>query len=146
MSIAPRISLATLGTEDHVRMRDFYVSLGWPLAFEVPGDVCVFRTAGALLALYPRPLLLADAGGGPVASDGFRQFALAVNLESPQAVDEAIATAVAAGGSVLKPARQMEWGGYSGYFGDPEGNAWEVAYNPAWPLDAQGLPAIPEGA
>jgi catechol 2,3-dioxygenase-like lactoylglutathione lyase family enzyme len=146
MSVPPRVSLATLGTEDQTRMRDFYVALGWPLAFDVPGDVCVFRTAGALLALYPRSLLLAEAGGGPLASGGFRHFALAINVESPQAVDEAIATAVAAGGTVLHAARQMDWGGYSGYFGDPEGNAWEVAHNPAWPLNAEGLPVIPAEA
>jgi catechol 2,3-dioxygenase-like lactoylglutathione lyase family enzyme len=143
MSIPPRISLATLGTADLARMREFYVAIGWPLAIDIPGDFCVFRTAGAILALYPRPLLLEEAGGGAVVSDGFRHFALAINLESPQAVDDAIADALAAGGSVLHAARHMDWGGYSGYFADPEGNAWEVAYNPGWPLDAQGLPTIP---
>jgi catechol 2,3-dioxygenase-like lactoylglutathione lyase family enzyme len=144
MAVPARISLATLGTQDRDRMRDFYVALGWPLAFDVPGDVCVFRTAGALLALYPQPLLLGEVGGGAEAGEGFRRFALAVNVESPEAVDEAIATAVAAGGTVLHAARRMDWGGYSGYFADPEGNAWEVAHNPAWPLDAAGLPVIPE--
>jgi len=66
-----------------------------------------------------------------------------MNVESPQAVDEAIAAALAAGATLLHAARKMDWGGYSGYFADPEGNAWEVAYTPAWPLDDEGRPIIP---
>jgi catechol 2,3-dioxygenase-like lactoylglutathione lyase family enzyme len=144
MSIPPRISLVTLGTRDFARMRAFYVALGWPIAAEEGGsEFCIFRTAGALLALYPLEELLAEAGGGAVAGEGFRHFAVAINLASPEEVDAAIAAAVEAGGSVLHAARSMFWGGYSGYFADPEGNAWEVAHNPYWPLDGNGLPVIP---
>jgi catechol 2,3-dioxygenase-like lactoylglutathione lyase family enzyme len=142
MSVPPRLGLVTLGTVDLPRLRAFYEALGWPVAVEET-DFCLFRTAGALLALYPRPALSEEAGGGPQAGEGFRHFSLAVNVASEAEVDAAIAAAVAAGGSVLHPARRMFWGGYSGYFADPEGNAWEVAHNPHWGLDARGLPVPP---
>jgi uncharacterized protein len=144
MPIPPRVSLATLGTRDHARLRDFYVALGWPLAVDLPGEFCAFRTAGAVLALYPRPSLLGEVGGGPEVSEGFRHFALAINVGSREEVDDAMATALAAGATLLTAAHAMDWGGYSGWFADPEGNAWEVAHNPAWPLDPQGRVAIPE--
>jgi uncharacterized protein len=144
MPVPARISLVTLGTADFRRMRDFYSALGWEVAIEdSPPDFCVFRTGGALLALFDLDSLREEAGGAPLAGDGFRRVALAINVESPQLVDEAIAAAVAAGGSVLHPARAMFWGGYSGYFADPEGNAWEVAHTPHWPLDIEGRPVIP---
>jgi uncharacterized protein len=137
MAAPPRLSLVTLGTRDFAALRAFYVGLGWPIAVE-EADFCLFRTVGAYLALYPRPSLLEEAGGGPEAGEGFRHFSLAINVGSPEEVDEAIAAAVAAGGHVLHPARAMFWGGYSGYFADPEGNAWEVAHNPHWSIDAEG--------
>jgi uncharacterized protein len=142
MSVPPRLGLVTLGTVDHARLRAFYEALGWPLAVE-DKDFCVFRTAGALLALYPRPDLSREAGGRALAGDGFRHFSLAINVASPEEVDAALDAAVAAGGSLLHPGTRMDWGGYSGYFADPEGNAWEVAHAPQWPLDEQGLLVIP---
>lgn len=142
MSVPPRLGLVTLGTVDYARLRAFYEALGWPVAVEVP-DFCVFRTAGALLGLYPRPSLSAEAGGGPEAGEGFRHFSLAINLASPEEVDAALAAALAAGATLLHPATRMEWGGYSAYFADPEGNAWEVVHAPQWPLDEQGLLVIP---
>lgn len=142
MSVPPRLGLVTLGTVDLPRLRAFYEALGWPVAVEET-DFCLFHTAGALLALYPRPALSAEAGGGPQAGEGFRHFSLAVNVASVAEVDAAIAAAVATGGSVLHEPRTMFWGGYSGYFADPEGNAWEVAHHPFWPLDDRGLLQIP---
>lgn len=142
MSVPPRLGYVTLGTIDFARMRAFYEALGWPVAVEEQ-EFCVFRTAGALLGLYPRPQLSAEVGGGPQAGEGFRHFTLAVNVASPAEVDAALDAAVAAGGTLLHPARRMDWGGYSGYFADPEGNAWEVAHAPQWPLDEQGLLVIP---
>lgn len=144
MPVPARISLVTLGTADFQRMRAFYSALGWTIGVEdSPPDFCLFRTGGALLALFDLRSLHEEAGGGQLAGEGFRRFSLAINVESPQAVDEVIAAAVAAGGTVLHAARQMFWGGYSGYFADPEGNAWEVAHTPHWPLDAEGRPVIP---
>jgi catechol 2,3-dioxygenase-like lactoylglutathione lyase family enzyme len=142
MSVPPRLGLVTVGTVDYARLRDFYAALGWPIAVE-EGEFCVFRTAGAYLGLYPRASLSEEAGGGPQAGEGFRHFSLAINVASPEEVDAALQAAVAAGGSVLHEARRMFWGGYSGYFADPEGNAWEVAHHPFWPLDDRGLLQIP---
>ncbi|HZS13549.1 MAG TPA: VOC family protein [Candidatus Dormibacteraeota bacterium] len=142
MSIPARLGLVTLGTVDFDRLRAYYVALGWPIAVEEK-DFCLFHTAGALLALYPRRELSQEAGGGPQAGEGFRHFSLAVNVASEAEVDAAIAAAVAAGGSLLHEPRAMFWGGYSGYFADPEGNAWEVAHNPHWTLDDRGMPVPP---
>ncbi len=142
MAIPARLGLVTLGTVDHARLRDFYLRLGWPLAVD-EHEFCVFRTAGALLALYPRPQLSAEAGGGPQAGEGFRHCSLAMNVASPEEVEAALAAALEAGGTLLHAGRRMDWGGYSGYFADPEGNAWEVAHTPQWPLDEQGLLVIP---
>jgi uncharacterized protein len=144
MPVPARVSLVTLGTADFQRMRGFYSALGWPVAAEdSPPDFCIFRTGGSLLALFDLDALREEAGGAPLAGEGFRRVALAINVESPQLVDEVIEAAVSAGGSVLHAARAMFWGGYSGYFADPEGNAWEVAHTPHWPLDAEGRPVIP---
>lgn len=142
MNVPPRLGLVTLGTADYARLRAFYGALGWPVAVE-EGEFCVFRTAGALLALYPRPSLSAEAGGGPQAGEGFRHFSLAMNVASAEEVDAALDAAVAAGATLLHAGTRMDWGGYSGYFADPEGNAWEVAHAPQWPLDDQGLLQIP---
>jgi catechol 2,3-dioxygenase-like lactoylglutathione lyase family enzyme len=143
MAIPARITLVTLGTRDFAALRAFYLALGWPLAVD-EHEFCVVRTAGTYLALYPRASLLAEVGGIPEASEGFRHFALAINVDSAQAVDEAIATALSCGARLLHAGRAMDWGGYSGYFADPEGNAWEVAHNPFWSIDAEGRARIPE--
>lgn len=142
MSVPPRLGLVTLGTVDFDRLRAFYAGLGWPIAGEEK-DFCLFHTAGAFLALFPRSQLSEEAGGGPQAGEGFRHFSLAINVASREEVDAAIAAAVAAGGTLLHAARDMFWGGYSGYFADPEGNAWEVAHAPQWELDDEGRPIIP---
>ena len=80
----------------------------------------------------------AEAGATP-----FRGVALAINLASTAEVDAAVAAWVAAGGSISKAPTTAEWGGYSGYVADPDGNLWELAHNPFWPLDDRGLPTIP---
>lgn len=73
----------------------------------------------------------------------FRGGALAINCDSPEQVDETLVAAVHAGAVVLKPGQVAEWGGYSGYFADPDGHVWEVAYNPAWPIGDDGRPMLP---
>ncbi|MGB9378916.1 MAG: VOC family protein [Mycobacteriales bacterium] len=143
MTLPPVIGLVTLGVDNVPRAAGFYRRLGWPVAGEESPDFCVFRTGGALLAIYGRAALAADAGQADV-SDGFGGIALAVNVASPAAVDAALAAARDAGASVTRPAEATEWGGYSGYFTDPDGHAWEVAHNPFWPLDEEGRPRIPE--
>ena len=139
-----RISLVTLGVADLARSLRFYRDgLGWPVSSASAGDVAFFRTGGAVLALYPRDLLAADANL-PAAGSGFGGIALAHNVRSKEQVDAVLALAAAAGARILKPAQVPEWGGYSGYFADPDGYPWEVAWNPGFPLAVDGSVQLPE--
>src|SRR5690242_4230982 len=145
MALTPAISLVTLGVRDVPASTAFYQALGFPLSSSsVPGEVSFFRTTGGLLGLYGADDLADDAQLPRSAASGFRGVSLAINVADRDAVDEAIATAEAAGAQVLKPAQATEWGGYHAYFADPDGHAWEVAHNPFWPLDERGLPVLPE--
>lgn len=141
------VSIVTLGVADVARSQAFYESLGWRTVVSADDGLRVFSTQGAWLALYPREMLAEDAGyedsGPPAPSDRFRDVALALNLDDESGVDQAIAAAVDGGGKVLRPARKMHWGGYSGYVSDPDGHAWEIAFNPFWPIGADGRPQIP---
>ena len=140
----PRISLLTLGVEDFNRSLRFYRDgLRWPLSSASGEDVAFFRTSGAVLALYPRKLLAEDAGISAEGS-GFGGIVLAHNVASRELVDAVLAEAAAAGGTILKPAQDAFWGGYSGYFADPDGYPWEVAWNPGFPLAADGSVQLPE--
>lgn len=144
MSLPSTISLVTLGVRDVPVATRFYVDLGFPLSSaSVPGEVSFFRTAGGILAVWGLDDLRRDAGAEG-APDGFRGVALAVNVASPEAVDAGLAAAERAGGRIARAAAATEWGGYQGYFADPDGHLWEVAHNPFWPLDADGLPQLPE--
>lgn len=145
MTVPARVSLVTLGVADVAASTAFYQALGWPLSSSsVPGVVSFFKTAGAVLALWGAEELRADAGLPPGGTTtDLRDVALAINCASREEVDDAIATAAAAGGSVLKPATTTEWGGYSGYVADLDGHAIEIAHNPGWPLDNAGLPVLP---
>jgi catechol 2,3-dioxygenase-like lactoylglutathione lyase family enzyme len=145
MTVRPVISLITLGVTDLERSTAFYQALGWPLSSSSePGTVSFFRTAGGLLGLYGSDDLADDIGlPRIVLGPGYRGVTLAINLGSPAEVDAAIAEAAAAGGTVLKPAHATDWGGYSGYFADPDGHAIEVAHNPFWPLGPDGVPQLP---
>jgi predicted lactoylglutathione lyase len=138
--IPARITLATLGVTDVARSRTFYRSLGWETAIDMD-EFAVFRTAGSFLALYPIAELSRDMGD-EVPATTTRRSALAINVASAEEVDSAIAEALAAGGALLAAPERAEWGGYSGYFADPDGHAWEVAHNPGWPLGDDGLPRI----
>ena len=96
---------------------------------ESPPAIAFFETRGTWLALFPREELAKDA---TVAAEGagFRGFTLAHNVRSPEEADALIAQAVAAGATLVKAAHKTDWGGYSGYFADPDGFLWEVAHNP----------------
>ena len=140
----PRISLITLGVQDLPRAVRFYRDgLDWPMSSVGGDEVAFFRTGGAVLALYPRDLLAADANL-PAAGSGFGGITLAHNVASRELVDAVLAEAAAAGGTILKPAGDAEWGGYTGYFADPDGYPWEVAWNPHFPLAADGSVQLPE--
>lgn len=137
----PRLNIVTLGVRDFKRAVAFYRDgLGWPQSSASVGDFAIFRLAtGTALAIHPRDLLakdahLTDSGGGD-----FGGITLAHNVADQETVDRVLAQAVAAGGTLLKAAHKAEWGGYSGYFADPDGHPWEVAWNPLFPLENGNL-------
>ncbi len=111
--------------------------MGWPVSSASGGDVAFFKTGGAILALYPRHLLADDARLKAKGS-GFGGITIAHNVASREQVDAVLAEAVAAGATLLKSGTPAEWGGYSGYFADPDGYPWEVAWNPFFPLADDG--------
>jgi len=132
-----RLSLVTLGVADLERARRFYEDgLGWKRANE-DENVVFFQLPGAVFGLWSRASLAEDAGLADTGAT-FSGMTLAYNARSREEVDAVIVEAEAAGGRVLKPAAESFWGGYSGYFADPDGHPWEVAYNPFWSLDAEG--------
>lgn len=144
MSVPPRVSLATLGVADVARATEFYERLGWRLApSSVPGVVSFFHTAGGLLSLVKTDDISADAGLQRRTSTDFRGVLLAVNVESPAAVDQALRAAVQAGAVLVKAGAPAEWGGYLGYFLDPDAHLWEVTFNPGFPLSPEGVPQLP---
>jgi catechol 2,3-dioxygenase-like lactoylglutathione lyase family enzyme len=129
----PRISIITLGVSDLERSTKFYRD-GLRLP---PGQtnekISFFQMPGTWLALFPINSLAEDAGV-PAGGTGFRSFTLAHNVRTRDNVDQVIAEAVAAGATVVKQAHDTDWGGYSGYFSDPDGFLWEVAWNPSFPI------------
>lgn len=119
----------TLGVLDLERSVSFYRDgLGLPREAG-PEEIAFFVVGTTRLALYPRDALAADAGVAPTGG-GFRGFTLAHNVESREDVDAVLAEAVRAGATLVRGAASAEWGGYSGYFADPDGFLWEVAWNP----------------
>ena len=125
----PRISMLTLGVRDLERSVRFYEQgLGFP-RMESPPEVAFFALNGSWLALFGRESLAEDAGISAEGS-GFAGITIAHNVESEVAVDAVIDQAVTAGARLVKPAQKVFWGGYSGYFADPDDYLWEVAHNP----------------
>lgn len=125
----PRISMITLGVKDLAAAIQFYeTGLGLP-RLESPPSVAFFNLNGSWLGLYGREELAEDAQVSP-EGEGFSGFALAHNVHSEQQVHDVIEQALAAGAELTKPPQKVFWGGYSGYFKDPDGYLWEVAHNP----------------
>ncbi len=129
-----RISIITLGVSDLARSVQFYRDgLGLPLLGDVEG-IAFFQMKGTQLALYPREKLAEDAGVPPEGR-GFAGITLAHNVRSKQDADALMKQAEAAGARIVKPAQDVFWGGYSGYFADPDGHLWEVAWNPHFVIE-----------
>jgi predicted lactoylglutathione lyase len=141
--VEQRISLVTLGVADVSMSKRFYQALGWH-GRELEGTV-FFQAGGLAVVLWGRDQLAADAGlADPEAGDGFGGVALAQNVASREEVDAVLATAAAAGARVSQPARETFYGGYAGYFTDPDGHVWEIAYNPGFSLASDGTLRLPE--
>ncbi|MFN3868357.1 MAG: VOC family protein [Hyphomicrobiaceae bacterium] len=136
------LSLVTLGVSNVARSRAFYEALGFVAYPFDSTDVAFFDMNGTILSLYGREALAADANV-PHEGSGFRGVSCAFNLASEAAVDAAFAFVESKGARIVRPPHKVFWGGYSGYFADPDGHLWEIAFNPFWPLDADGRPQLP---
>jgi predicted lactoylglutathione lyase len=132
-----RISLITLGVTDLIRSREFYERLGWRRSMAKTEGIAFFQAGGMALALYPRHELAKDANIAP-EGNGFSGVTLAYNTGNRSEVDSVLKEAQAAGARIQKPAQEAFWGGYSGYFSDPDGFLWEVAWNPGFAIAADG--------
>jgi hypothetical protein len=138
-----RISVITLGVADLERSRQFYEhGLGWQASSRSNERITFFQVGGMVLALYARTALAEDAH---LANDGtgFGGITLAYNVRRREDVDIILAEVQAIGARLLKPAEEAHWGGYSGYFADPDGYPWEVAWNPYWELREDGSVQLP---
>jgi predicted lactoylglutathione lyase len=137
-----RVTLITLGVADLAAARAFYARLGWQGHGESQEGVAFFQMQGAVLGLFGAADLAADQGR-PGAALGTGAITLAQNFVTEAEVDAAYQAALAAGGKALKAPEKVFWGGYSGYWADPDGHVWEVAMNPFWPLAEDGSLTLP---
>lgn len=131
-----RVSLITLGVDDIARSRAFYEALGW-IPIEAQEQVVFYQMHGAALGLFGREALAKDQGR-PGVNLGTGAMTLAQNFPTEADVDVAYQTALKAGATGLKAPEKVFWGGYSGYFADPDGHVWELAMNPFWTLAEDG--------
>ena len=139
----PRINIVTLGVEDIARSRAFYERLGLTASSAGNDNVAFFDANGIVLALFGHRALAEDAHVAPRAMPEFRGVSLAWNAGDEAEVDSIMAHALACGATLVKSPQRVFWGGYSGYFKDPDGHLWEVAHNPFFPLTAEGRIALP---
>lgn len=136
------ISFITLGVADLARSRAFYRALGWRESATSQEGIAFFQAGSVAFALFPREALAEDADVA-AAGSGFRGFTLAHNVASEAAVLALLDEAVAAGAKLVRPADKVFWGGFRGYFADPDGFLWEVCHNPFVALDADGFIHLP---
>ncbi|KQT83045.1 VOC family protein [Aurantimonas sp. Leaf443] len=134
-----RLTLLTLGVADLESAARFYEALGWARTGAGNESVVFLQGEGLVLSLFGLDDLARDAGLEPGAAlPAFRGMALAINLPDEAGTDRLYAAALAAGASAVKPPQKAPWGGYSGYFADPDGHLWELAHNPFFPLTPEG--------
>lgn len=134
----PRLTLVTLGVSDLKRARTFYENVfGWKALPMSNDNVTFFQLNGILLSLFGESALAEDAGVNP-AGNGFRKFSLAHNVRSEKEVDDLVNRLRTRGAAVVKEPQKVFWGGYSSYVADPDGNLWEIAFNPFLELDDKG--------
>jgi catechol 2,3-dioxygenase-like lactoylglutathione lyase family enzyme len=144
--IAPNLAIVTLGVTDLERSIRFYTDLGWEQRGDAANGIVWFKTSGSWVGLFGYDELAEDArveAPPPYEQPTYRGITLAVNLPSEAEVDLAFVRVREAGGTIVKPPTRAEWGGYTGYFADPDGVLWEIAYNPGFPIDEHGRIDIP---
>jgi catechol 2,3-dioxygenase-like lactoylglutathione lyase family enzyme len=140
--VEQRISIVTLGVADVARSRRFYEALGW-VGQEVQETV-FFQVGGLAVVLWGRGELAADVGIAHDDGSSFGGMALAQNVRSTEEVDATIRRAVDAGATISHPPETTFYGGYAGYFRDPDGHAWEIAHNPGFALNDDGTLVLPD--
>lgn len=141
--MTPRINIVTLGVADIATSRAFYQRLGLTASAASNDDVAFFDVNGVTLALFGHDALAEDAHQPPAPQPAFRGVSLAWNTASEAETDAALAHAAACGARIVKPAEKVFWGGYSGYFADPDSHLWEVAFNPFFSLTPEGRIRLP---
>jgi catechol 2,3-dioxygenase-like lactoylglutathione lyase family enzyme len=142
--VPANFSIVTLGVSDLERSVRFYRDLGWEQRGDLSAGITWFRTAGTWVGLFGYDALAADIGlEAAPEQPSYRGITLALNLGSEDAVDLAFAHVHEVGGRIVKPPTRAEWGGYSGYFADPDGHLWEIAFAPGFTLDEHGRLDMP---
>jgi catechol 2,3-dioxygenase-like lactoylglutathione lyase family enzyme len=144
--VEPRVSLVTLGVGDLERSVAFYRDgLGWPKSGVGGDEVAFFKTGGVVIALFPRASFADDAGVdvNDVEHGGFARFSLAHNVAEEEQVDSVLAEAAGAGATIVKESQEIFFGRH-GFFADPDGFLWEVAWNPSFPMSADGSLELPD--
>lgn len=141
--MTPRINFVTLGVADIARARDFYERLGLKASSASNADVAFFDANGVVLAVFGYQALADDAHIEASPPQPYRGTALAWNAASEAEVDAIVDHVVSCGATLVKKPVKVFWGGYSGYFADPDGHLWEVAYNPLFPLSLEGRVQLP---
>lgn len=139
--VPPNFSIVTLGVTDLDRSIAFYRDLGWEQRGNRADGIVWFRTSGTWLGLLGYDELAEDAGlAAPVPDQmpAYRGITLALNMNTEDEVDLAFVRVRDAGGAIVKPPKRTDWGGYSGYFADPDGVLWEIARAPGLPVDEHG--------
>jgi uncharacterized protein len=143
-AVPAQLGIVTLGVADLSRSIAFYEALGWDrAASSIDGEICWFHTADTNIGLFGREDLAVDAGVPNDPPQRFAGFTLAINVEAEDDVAVALQAAVDAGATLVKPAVRGDWGGVSGYFSDPDGFLWEIAWNPGFPIGDDGRLNIP---
>lgn len=144
--VPANFSIVTLGVADLDRSIAFYRDLGWEQRGNRADGIVWFKTSGTWLGLFGYDALAEDAGLTAPSRDempAYRGITLAINMTTEDEVDAAFARVRDVGGAVVKPPQRTDWGGYSGYFADPDGTLWEIARAPGFPVDEHGRIEIP---
>jgi predicted lactoylglutathione lyase len=139
-----KFNLITLGVRDLEKATDFYEKgLGWKRSPGSAGDMILYPLGGIILGLYPRRALAEDIGINELG-EGFPGITISYNAKNEKEVDAILKQIKSIGGTIVKPAQKVFWGGYSGYFKDLDGHIVEVAYNPFWEFDANDNIKLPQ--